>query len=152
MHRFKWFSAAVAGVAICIFAQGCALQSEEFEGTWVVTEAIQPGIAAMRNNATDDHLGLPLTYLEDQAQLGQRHCASPHYDTRFLDPSEISQRYQVPAGSVFANADAVKSVQVSCENAGSLFGETMFLQPGGIAYTVSDGVFFKLEKAAVRAG
>lgn len=151
-QRYRWFKAAVAGIAVSILAQGCALQDEELEGTWVVTEAIQPGVSATPGTIADGYLGLSLTYLDDQAQLGQRHCSSPHYDTHFLAPHEISQRYQVSAESLFANLETVKSVRVTCEDAGTPFGETMLLQPGGTAYTISDGVVFKLEKAAVNAG
>ena len=154
MRRYKWFSAAIAGIAICLATQGCAMQSEDFEGTWVVTEAIHPGISAMSKTEADDYLGLSLTYLEDQAQLGQRHCASPSYDSSFLKLNDVSQRYKVPAQTLFGTAEKIKSVRITCEGEGdsSPFGKTILFHPGGAAYTVSDGVFFKLEKAKVTAG
>ncbi|GGW83627.1 hypothetical protein [Alteromonas halophila] len=143
-----WPSGLALALAVNLLASGCAMQKEDYEGTWIVTETLQPGIAAMSPNQAGQQLGASITYLDDQAQLGQHHCSSPHYASRTLPAGEVMQHYRVAPDALFGNNDKVREIQVSCDEAGPKLGQTLLLQPDGAAYTVIDGVFFRLEKAA----
>ncbi len=150
--RLRWLGVVGLVVVSGLLSQGCSLGHEEYEGTWVVTDLIPGEMPLKEDGLAGSQLGLSLTYLSDQAQLGQRHCASPSYRVSYLPARQFKQRFRVTTDTLFANRDEVKQVQVSCAENGAAFGETLLLQATGSAYTVSDGVFYKLEKADTRAG
>ncbi len=97
LKRFWRFHGLIAGaISISFLTLGCAVQDPAFfEGTWVVTQAYQPGISAQSATEAKEVLGSSLVYHSDGAQLNQQACESPTYAEEKIDSDQIAASFKI---------------------------------------------------------
>ncbi len=136
-----------AVIATLILASSCAVREpKQVEGTWVITDAVAPGISAMSKEQAKQWLGQSYHYGADQLLLGQIQCEGPVYQEQKLNDSQFTQTYHVPLSMLGAGLTKVQAFTVACDSGESMPGQTVFLTGHQEAFMLWDGVFFKMEK------
>ncbi|MBQ4829061.1 hypothetical protein J8L84_07210 [Alteromonas sp. MMG017] len=148
LKRFWRFHGLIAGaISISVLTLGCAVQDPAFfEGTWVVTQAYQPGISAHSATEANDVLGSSLVYHADGAQLNQQACESPTYTEEKIDSDQIATSFKIEGNALGFDDGKITQVELSCANGPQALGSVLLFQEHNVAYTVFDGTFFRIEK------
>ena len=92
VRHFKRFGATVLlpfPQCQCVYPRLCG--KKPAEGTWVVTEAHQPGISAVSPQQAQTILGRSLQYKSDRATLNQQQCITPRYHEQQFHLDDFSQ-------------------------------------------------------------
>ncbi|MDO6568533.1 hypothetical protein Q4561_15785 [Alteromonas sp. 1_MG-2023] len=146
--RFWRFHGLIAGaISVSVLTLGCAVKDPAFfEGTWVVTEAYQPGISAQSESEADEMLGSSLVYRSDGAHLNQQACLSPEYSEKKIDVAEVALSFKIDSDLLGFDDGKVTQVELVCENGAQELGSVLLYQEHSVAYTVFDGTFFRIEK------
>lgn len=146
--RFWRFHSFIAlSLSVSAFTLGCAVKEPAFfEGTWVVTEAHQPGISAVSPQQAQTILGRSLQYKSDRATLNQQQCITPRYHKQQFHLDDFSQYYRVDAKSLGFVPGKVTQVTIDCGLGAKDIGSTLVFQEDTTAYTVFNGTFYRIEK------
>lgn len=135
------------GIVLMGAAASCAVKEPSvIQGTWVITDAITPGYSASQTGEAQSWLGQSLRYEQNALMLGQTSCRNPQYQENKTSAETFRQQYKVELKALDIYDDSVHAVNVSCDKQSSVPGQTVFLTASGDAFTVWDGVFYKMEK------
>lgn len=140
-------SLIVAAVSVSVLMFGCAVKTPAyFEGTWVVTEAIQPGFNTGPVSKDNPILGSSFVYQQDTAHLNQVQCESPQYKKDNLDASDLGILYKISPDALGFDDGHVTQVELTCDNSTQPLGSMLLFQEHTAAYTLLDGTFYRMEK------
>lgn len=142
--RFHGF--IVAAISVSVLTLGCAVkEAAYFEGTWIVTKAYQPE-TTQKEVDVDSLLGSSFIYHPDTAHLNQQQCVLPRYQKRKMNHDELAAQYHVDSSALGFDDGHITQVVLTCENNVQGVGSVLLFQEHTAAYTVFDGVFFRIEK------
>lgn len=146
--RFWRFHGLIAAaISVCVLMLGCAVKDPAyFEGTWVVTDAFQPGVSTYDSKKANSILGSSFVYKKEAAHLNQIQCDSPQYKEDSLNASDVSMLYKVNADALGFDSGQVTQVELTCKNNKQGLGSLLLFQKHTAAYTLLDGTFYRIEK------
>lgn len=151
LRHFKGFwrfhGLIVASICASVLTLGCAVKEPAFfEGTWVVTNVYQPETIKLNRAEVEGILGSSFVYHNDTAHLNQQQCVSPRYEKRKMNHAEVAQQYNVKANALGFDDRHITQVVLTCGNNTQGLGSVLLFQEHTTAYTVYNGVFYRIEK------
>ncbi len=151
-QQFRRRVATIFTLIILGAVASCALTPEmPISGTWVITQAVIPGVSAMDHTQAARWFGRSYEYYTDNAVLGEDTCTDPDYSFDSLSASEFKARFHVPLSQLGIEDSKVRTMNLACSSPGPMAGQQLILGADKIAYMLWDGVFFKLEEAGPAA-
>ncbi|QJR81369.1 hypothetical protein CA267_011565 [Alteromonas pelagimontana] len=126
----------------------CAIKEpSQVEGTWIITDAVFPGVSALSKEDAIKWFGQSYQYGSDNVVLDQIECGKASYQKMHMSDDVFLQQYRVPLQKLGIADDEVAAYKVSCDTDVPLPGQLVLMSSEKEAFTVWDGVFFKMEKA-----
>src|SRR5262245_53967901 len=144
---------APAGWILCtaLATAACAVRSRPvFHGDWRVILFTAPGVADLRPTEAAGWIGTVATFDSRRAVFGRETCEAPSYATRTMTPDEFATEFRVRPSDVGIGGDWVTKITVTCPTAWSNLGSVLLVKSRDALFTVSDGVFFELERRTPR--
>lgn len=144
---WRFHGLIVAAISASVLTLGCAVKEPAFfEGTWIVTNAYQPETLTKLSIDVDSVLGSSFIYHSNTAHLNQQQCELPKYKKRKMDHDEVVAQYHVDSSALGFDDGHITQVVLTCENNVQGLGSVLLFQEHTAAYTVFDGIFFRIEK------
>ena len=140
-----WFAALFLTAGSVLMS--CAVKEPaSVEGTWVITSSVTPGISAMLPEQAEMWLGQSFQYTPDNVILGQTQCGPAEWKETSLSGDDFLREYHVSFERLGIVANRVARFDVSCHGE-HVPGQSILVAGKDKAFTLWDGVFFKMEKA-----
>lgn len=153
--RKSWFTPCkviIGALLLVSVVTSCAIRDPKpVEGTWVITDAVMPGISEANPQEARQWFGQSYHYGANNLVLGQIQCQSPVYSEQRLNAEEFNAQFNVPLSTLGAGKQDIQAYQISCDNDELLPGQQLFITGHREAYMLWDGVFYKMEKTEVKS-
>ena len=136
--------AAVTMLLLLAVACGPSAPAEPFFGSWRVTGASTPGVAAASSETAQGSAGTAVEFSARSASYGDNRCSGPSYTRRWLSPATFLEAYGVDPRQLSLSGQQIEFVDVTCESGALNQGSTLIVRDDGTMLTVWDGAFYVL--------
>ncbi|MCS4308584.1 hypothetical protein M2404_002941 [Rheinheimera pacifica] len=134
-------------VLLMLFLLSCASDSTIwYQGQWQVTEAKFPGVSAMGMEDAKAWFGTKATYTDTKVSFAEAVCDKPQFTLTTLTEGEFYALYRARFEQLEITTEATEVLTVGCPSDWLAPGAVLIKVTNNKAYTVWDGVFFKLDK------
>lgn len=134
-------------VLLLIFARS-AHADEWYLGVWKVTDAKFPGISAMGMDDAKKWFGSEAVYNKQKVTFHDETCDNPKYSIETLTEDKFYSSYRATFHELGIEGKSVEILDVGCSSNWVAPGSTIIKANNKSAYTLWDGVFFKIDKVA----
>lgn len=131
---------------ISCLASCSAPESEWYIGVWQVTDAKFPGVSAMGMEEAEEWFGDEATYSNNKVTFRDESCAHPEFQVTSSNAAEFYANFRARFQDLEITGESVEILEVVCSGNWVAPGALLIRATDNTAYTLWDGVFFKLEK------
>lgn len=136
------------GLLLTLLLLSCSADNSKwYHGQWQVTDATFPGISAMGMDDAKAWFGTKVTYSDTKVSFAGEVCDKPQFTLTALAEAEFYPLYRARFAQLGITGETADVLTVGCPSEWVAPGAVLIKATGNTAYTLWDGVFFKLDKA-----
>ncbi|TYT74239.1 hypothetical protein [Desulfobotulus mexicanus] len=135
-------------ILIFLLISSSAQASDWYIGEWKVIDAKFPGICAMSMEEAKVWFGSAATYTKEKVIFRNELCENPVFKIESKTEDKFFSSYKATFDELSIEGEVVEILQVSCPSNWVATGSTIIKTNENFAYTLWDGVFFKIDKIA----
>ncbi|MDR6982401.1 hypothetical protein J2X32_001019 [Rheinheimera pacifica] len=132
---------------LTLFLLSCSSDNSKwYQGHWQVTDAKFPGISAMGMDDAKAWFGTKASYTDTKVSFADEVCDKPQFTLTTLVEAEFYSLYRARFQQLGITGESTEILTVGCPSDWVAPGAILIKAENNTAYTLWDGVFFKLDK------